>query len=507
MRAKSRTLIFLIGFIPLSTLPAFAQSVASLNGRISSGSRHVTNHSSSLEREQKLKGLKNRLRALQAYLQSVDPSSKDYQAAARSIDEIRSQIEGLEVDLSGMGVLTTTIKSSAPGSAFSSFGASAAPRGDVRSGDTCVSEECFEFKRMVDSIPLGWAGRFARGFQYQYQLNEQPRSVILGSDIIIDNPQRFLQQHTFTFKFAELFPTRLPIYKRGNDYLKNYPGVTSDTLNNMLCGNRPLITCLTKSGNWFQRALMGSSFNVTLSERADIMQGAIVASPRFGKPYQVNGGFTFDPAKLFPTATDWKGTFDEVQKIDSALAYLGAADAMSGRHRPWETPWEAALIPKVEFKRLSQFDFLKFNGALIAAPFPNRAITTWTFTWDLTHVIPDTKSRIDAAVIGDTLLKLEKGFKHKEPPTPTLQKQCVLHVSNEDTATDVQSNSSGKTCQALAKAVKAESYALACEARKGSGDQIQVLDSTRGPFRRLDESPVSPDRNICNWGEPNGTRP
>ncbi|HEX7176976.1 MAG TPA: hypothetical protein VF240_17075 [Pyrinomonadaceae bacterium] len=492
-------MIFIIGIVSISMLPVFAQNIASLDGPISGERGHGSNHPASLEKEKKLNGLKKRMRALQAYILSVDPSSKDHQAAARSIDEIQSQIRELEANLSGSGAPHITINNSDARSVLTFFGGSAASKDYVKSGDTCVSEECFQFKRKVDSLPLGWPGRFARGLQYQYQRNEQTRSVLLSADVIIDNPQRYLSQHTLTLKFTELFPGRLPTYKRGNDYLKNYPGVTSDTLNNLLCGDRPLITCLTKSGNWFERALMGTSVYVTLSERATIQQGTIVTSPRFGTPYQWNGGVTFDPAKLFPTATDWKGTFVEVQKIDGALAYLGAADARSGRRRPWETPWPAAFIPKVEFKRLSRFDFMKFQDVLIAAPFPSRALNTWTFTWDLTRVIPDTNSRFDADAIAEALLKLEKGFKHKEQPTPTLQKQCILHFTNEDTPTDVQSSSSAETCQAIAKAVKAESYALACESREGSGEQMRVIDRASGPLTRLVESPVKPARNFCKW--------
>lgn len=43
---------------------------------------------------------------------------------------------------------------------------------------------------------------------------------------------------------------------------------------------------------------------------------------------------------------------------------------------------------QVEFKILTQFDFIKYKGSLIEAPFRERALNTWTFTWDLTRLIP-----------------------------------------------------------------------------------------------------------------------
>ena len=55
--------------------------------------------------------------------------------------------------------------------------------------------------------PSGW-GRLGRGFQYEYQLGEQFRSVLAGSGStaqILPNPEHYLNQHSLKFQFSELF--------------------------------------------------------------------------------------------------------------------------------------------------------------------------------------------------------------------------------------------------------------------------------------------------------------
>jgi len=285
----------------------------------------------------------------------------------------------------------------------------------------------------VKLLRLGLTGRFARGFQYEYKLIEQPGTVLISSGkdaglvtAFVRNPENVLQAHTISFKFAELFPDRLSLFKRGSDYLNKYPSQYSangySELSEVLCKKRPLVTCLTKGGSWWQRFLMGTSINISFSERAAILQGFFVTDPRFGKKYQVNGGFSFDPAKLFPNASNWRSTFEDLQKIDKAVALLGVSDAYP-HGTPWKVSFLAALLPKVEFKILSQFDFVKDNGVLVEAPFPEHALNTWTFTWDLTRIIPDTKNRIDADAIRDGLNNLGK-----EPTLPKIT--CTLHFSS-----------------------------------------------------------------------------
>jgi hypothetical protein len=392
---------------------------------------------------------------------------------------------------------------------------------DVRAKPDCVEKvvegnnkpQCISDK--VKSLRLNWGLRVARGFQYDFEVNEQSGTVLvdidLGDETItrpIRNPQSYLQKHTLTFKFGELFPERLSMFKRASEYLKKHPQAADPDkeLSELMCGNKPLITCLTKGGSWWKRALMGTSVNLTLSERAKVVSQLFVTDPRFGKDFQVHGGFAFDPAKLFPTATSWKSAFDEVHKVDKALAYLGATDvvtaidANSGR-RPWKKPWAAAIIPKVEFKVLSQFDFLKFGGELREARFPNRALNTWKFTWDLTRAIPDTKSRIDADVIDETLRDLKSSLGTKEEEKPTWQKQCILHLPNGKVRKikDLHPAFKAESCQGLANLMEAGSYQLSCVPKGKEGKDEQSVD---GPKRgRLDDPTDSavPPGNECKW--------
>jgi len=393
---------------------------------------------------------------------------------------------------------TTSAEERAP------IGGSDAPKHSAQDGGKCDGKAPCPISEKIKSLWLGLPARFARGFQYEYKLFEQPGTVLVsqgsGTGAItafLRNPEHNLQQHTVTFKFGELFPERLSMFKHGSDYLKKYPEAAdpNEALPEILCGYKPLITCLTKGGSWWKRALMGTSVNISFSERAAVQQGVIAISPVFGKHYQFNGGFTFDPAKLFPTATNWKSTFDDVQKIDKALALLGSADVISGP-RPWKHPWTVAIIPKVEFKVLSQFDFLKFEGALIAAPFPERALNTWTFTWDLTRAIPDTKSRIDADAIDEALLDLQNKLGVEEKNTP--QKWCILYLPNQEVRQieNVHPAFSAGLCQDLAKMMNAEKYQLSCVLKGKQGAADQRAD---GPKTSRVNPPVPPPGNSCQW--------
>ena len=120
----------------------------------------------------------------------------------------------------------------------------------------------------LDFLRPGWERRFARAFQYQYELAEQPGTVLadflIGDETAfppetvtrpIPNPQRYLQKHTLTLKLVELIPDRLALFKRGSDYLKKHPGAAAgEELSEIVCDDKPLITCLTRGGSWWQRA-------------------------------------------------------------------------------------------------------------------------------------------------------------------------------------------------------------------------------------------------------------
>lgn len=363
----------------------------------------------------------------------------------------------------------------------------------------CISEK-------VKSLQLNFGRRFARGLQYDLEVTEQTGTVLVEVDTGDDtftrpfrNPQSYLQKHTFTLKFGELFPERLSIFKRGSEYLKKNPQAADNQLAELLCRDQPLITCLTKGGSWWKRALMGTSVSLTLSERAKVVSNLFVTDPRFGKDFQVHGGFVFDPAKLFPSATNWKSTFDDVKNIDKALALLGTGDARSGR-QPWKQPWAAVFIPKVELKVLSQFDFIKNGGELREARFPNRALNTLKLTWDVARAIPDTKSRLDADAIVEALADLENNLGLEEELA--WQKRCILHPSQEDgglkkvrEVKDLHPAFKAESCQELATYMKAGEYQLSCV--KGKNKETEVRDDGLKTARSV--APALPSQDKCNW--------
>lgn len=225
---------------------------------------------------------------------------------------------------------------------------------------------------------------------------------------------------------------------------------------------------------------------VNYAERNSVVDTLDVTAPRFGKKFQFNGGFSFDPAKLFLTPSGWKATFGEIQGIDKATALLGASDALK-KKKPWGTKWFAFLFPKVDFKILSQFDFIKDDGILVEPPFRERALNTWTFTWDLTRVIPDTKNRIDAVAAFEAVNDLNTTL--GKDPNPT--KRCILHFAGYDRNVDVQFGFSAKSCQELAKSYSPLTYELACVS-KGP----VVVGGGPAPPAVLAALPAG---NACKW--------
>jgi hypothetical protein len=345
-------------------------------------------------------------------------------------------------------------------------------------------------KEKINSLWLPIPLRIARLLQYEYKRTETPGTVQVGIDFI-QNPQDDLHQHNITLKFAELFPDRLTMFKRGSDYLKKNPeaaGTAGDReLARAICDDDPLITCMTKGGNWFKRALMGSTISGSLGQRS-LVQQQILVEPTFEKKYQVGGGFTFDPAKLFPSVSNWRGMLDEVQRIDKALALIGAKDVREGK-RPWEHRW-SVIFPKVDFKILTQFDFVKVGGVLVEAPFPERALNTWTFSWDLTRLIPDTKNRIDEDAIYETLDVLKSTLGKADG----WKKRCVIQIAGEPTPRiikDLHPGFSADSCQELAQIMLAQTYQLSCVKEGSVNDDGNAVAPSVAPARTIN--------NYCKW--------
>ncbi len=357
----------------------------------------------------------------------------------------------------------------------------------------------------LDSLKPGWGWRFARAFQYQYELSEQPGTVLVDfrrqseegvetETLPRPNPLDYLQKHSLTLKLSELIPDRLSLFKRGSDYLKKHPEAADGDreLAKILCDKKPLITCLTRGGTWWQRAAMGTSITAAVGQRPEVIDNILITSAPFDKKYQFTVGFAFDPAKLFPSASNWKSTLDDVQKIDSSLALI---EVFEEKKQPWKQPWVlAAIIPKVEFKMIAQFDFLKFNEALRTAPFPEHALNTWTFTWDLTRAIPDTKNRIDADAIEEALYDLKSTLGREKQPA--WEKQCRLYLRQEVREIEgMHPTFRAQSCKRLAEIMEV-GYQLSCVLKDGKGDEKDRKDGTQ---RLFSDDPVLPDPNPCKW--------
>jgi hypothetical protein len=353
-------------------------------------------------------------------------------------------------------------------------------------GQTCVKDE-------INSLWLPIPLRIARLFQYEYKLTETPGTVQVGSEFI-QNPQDELHQHTINLKVAELFPDRLTMFKRGSEYLKRYPlaAVHGDKdLAEAVCDDNPLITCMTKGGNWFKRAWMGTTVSLSLSQRSLVQQQILVA-PKFSTKYQFAGGFVFDPAKIFPSVSSWRAMFDEVARIDKALALIGAHDVDEKRAKPWNRPW-SVIFPKVEFKILTQFDFVKVSGVLVEAPFPERALNTWTFTWDLSRLIPDTRNRVDEEAIYEAIGMIKETLGKPDG----WKKNCVIRKAgeaNDRTLKDIHPAFSAESCQETAQIMKAQTYKLSCVLAGSPND-----DGAAVPVGTAPTPAIKPPNNLCNW--------
>jgi hypothetical protein len=341
----------------------------------------------------------------------------------------------------------------------------------------------------INSLWLPIPLRFARLFQYEYKLTETPGTVQVGTEFI-PNPQDNLHQHTITWKFAELFPDRLTVFKRGSDYLKKNPeaaGTEGDReLARVICDDDPLITCMTKGGNWFKRAWMGTTISASLAQRS-LVQQQILVEPTFAKKYQFTYGFTFDPAKIFPSVSSYRAMLDEVSRVDKGMALIGARDILK-KEKPWQHRW-SVIFPKVDFKILTQFDFVKLGGVLVEAPFPERTLNTWTFTWDLTRLIPDTRNRIDEDAIDETLAIIKNSLGTEDK---SWKKRCVIEIGGETRKIkDFHPAFSANSCRELAEILNAVKYQLSCVKADTPDDNGDMIPRK--------EAPALPPLNLCKW--------
>jgi hypothetical protein len=379
--------------------------------------------------------------------------------------------------------------------------------------------------------------RFGRGFQYTFQRSEQPRSVVVGSGStteIIQNPEHYLNQHSLTFQFSELFPSSSDFATMVTRVYKDKLAAAEDkeefakkkVLLKMGCGEY-IMTCLAAGSSTWKRALSGVKVTGSLSELQGVQLGVLVPEGAFSNHYQRTGEIDFDPTQIFITGTNWKTAMDALTKIipidpdklsesncfrpaggnvdtdkrKSCLADFALGSRITGsKSRPYLDRTLAALIPTFQFKRISVFDFVKSSGVLIPGPYPETALNNYTATWDLRRLIAVTKARTDAdaAIYGyENPLSLNGVNKpsntNKQPQIGGDPKLCITYSGTAGSSVSVPSTFSADSCYRFAKKISASRYALACV----SSNDVLIGTSIDGATAPNDKA--KPDPNPCGW--------
>lgn len=304
-------------------------------------------------------------------------------------------------------------------------------------------------------------GRFARGFQYKYEIGEQQRLLFVGSSIT-ENPEHYLNQHSLIFDFAELFtsPSELDaLVKRIATDPANSKTKTQVMLN--VCGEQ-VLKCLAGGGSMWKRAVSGLSITAALSERPALQQGIVQPEPPFFGHYGVTGQITFNPANLFITGANWKAAIDAAQNIYIAPCEIAEMEAKVGLRKLnlWNAMFRT-FVPTFQFKRTSEFDFVKNGGTLIPAPFLESALNSYTFTWDLRKAIEPTAARLARADAASQIASYQDPLL-REQPEKSGNKLCIIYSGSLRSFINVPNAFAAASCQKFAEDVGADHYALAC---------------------------------------------
>lgn len=347
--------------------------------------------------------------------------------------------------------------------------------------------------------------RAALGFQYQYQYVQQPQSVLVNqpgnTQLLTSNPERNLNQHTFTYDFSQVILTpaeRARIRKLVPDY----------------CSDGDAITCVANGGGFGSRLLYGLKLIANISEHPVATQGFILPAG-----YLFGGEVDLTPEGFFTTGSDWKtitaGIKDEekatllktlnspyckVPKADSKDENADAKDkfdtincayAFLKFHGPTRQKWywalSEAMIPTFQYKRLTPFDFLKYAGTLI--PSENTGgLNSFSITVDLRRLFASPTSRLDAIDAADAI----------RSPSGTVSKTklCgVIFTGGSISLISVPGETSKESCVATAKALKAEQFELGCTGGK------ETILGTSQPTENPDWNKAVPSGDSCGWNK------
>jgi hypothetical protein len=164
----------------------------------------------------------------------------------------------------------------------------------------------------LNSLEPPFLERVARSWSYEYQLLEQPAFLVASSGAnaqVVENPQRWLQQHSVTLQLSEFFPKATSFTKlvqNAYDDLSEEVRAKPVRLGNDIC--RPGLTaleCIAAGGNFWERLLSQASIKFSVSQRDQIQQGIILTNLTPSQGWAWGGEVNFKPDTLFVAASNW----------------------------------------------------------------------------------------------------------------------------------------------------------------------------------------------------------
>ena len=304
-----------------------------------------------------------------------------------------------------------------------------------------------EWEQLERYLHPSKGARAARMLQFVEQQQELPSTIfaqVAGSSTgpsTLPNPQHYLASHSLAVNFKELFFSSSDlssIYKSLGVVLRDSDGPQKirDCPSDTERAGHSTVRCLARARlkDKLGRALSGLTLNAGASQRSRYIQGILFTPQTFPDiDYTIRGQLDFDPKTLFVSASDWSdaitilnsthlltvqdtwakqlGDLPSACRLNPAVTPREAGkqefqvtrnfartclDALAGRQGFWGKTL-ATLIPTVQFKKESQFDFIKQGGNLfVEDAFPEPSLNTFSFTFDLRRLVPSTKDRTDA---------------------------------------------------------------------------------------------------------------
>jgi hypothetical protein len=344
-------------------------------------------------------------------------------------------------------------------------------------------------------VPVSKA-RFARAFQYQLGLQEQPGTATIqnGSSVqFIPNPEHYLVKHSLTFQFSELFltPSDFASALKAVSYTDPAKGLD---LHNLCRADRAL-KCVASSGPSWKRAISGVTIAFSLSERTRVVSNIVVPAGPFPSDYDKAGEIDFNPAQIFNLGSNWKDAAAAL--TDVTLSTDGGDDkdpcfrkkkgyfplhpelcvTKYGGFKHGSERKEvfvgllAVALPTFKYLRQTQFDFLKNGGVLTPSPFPEPALNSYTFTWDLRRRIAPAKERAAVAEAMKTYnapKKKEDGDGDKnDNPTQNGTKLCVTISNGQKSFMPISDSFPESSCSRFAETMSDGHFKFACVAKNG----------------------------------------